>query len=65
MKLLPLMATSMAFSFTWNHVYMMYNDLLRDVKLGKFEKMDEMHHLSSGMKSVFTQKAFESLVEMR
>jgi len=65
MKLLPLMAVGVAFSFTFNHVYLMYNDLIVDVKQGKFEKMDEMHHLSSGMKSVFTQKALDGVIEMR
>lgn len=38
---------------------------MSELKEGKFELLDYCHHLSSGMKSVYTQQAFEGLLLMR
>jgi len=36
-----------------------------DIKKSKFDLMDIVHHLTSGMKSVFTQDCSESLLVIR
>lgn len=38
---------------------------MTEVKEGKFELLDYCHHLSSGMKSVYTQQVFDGLLLMR
>lgn len=35
------------------------------MKSGDYSLLDEIHHLSSGMKSVFTQVCFDGLVTIR
>jgi len=39
--------------------------MLAEVKEGNFELMDQFHHLSSGYKSLFTQRTMESLNVIR
>lgn len=54
MKLFPLMAISYAMVFTFAQVKKVFLDLKKDVEHGNFEKLDIMHHLTSGFKSLFT-----------
>ena len=46
-------------------VYKKYHALLDQVSKGNFDLMDEMHHLSSGMKSVWTQQCMDGLMVVR
>jgi len=39
--------------------------LLENVKKGSFEGVEEMHHLSSGFKSLFTQRTMDGLMLIR
>jgi len=55
MKLIPLLATSFGFAFSHRYVAGQYKQLLEDIKVEKFDILDELHHYTSGMKSVFTQ----------
>ena len=65
MKLVPLLAAGLAFEFVHSHVKDKYNQLLKDIKSQKFDLLDEMHHLTSGMKSVFTQTTNDGLYTIR
>lgn len=48
-----------------NFVLEMYQKLLRDVENKKFDLLDELHHLTSGMKSVLTQQTNDGLFVIR
>ena len=50
-----------------NHAYLLkrYNKLMKSLSEDNFEDLDIMHHLSSGMKSVYTQTAMNYLNEIR
>ena len=65
MKLVPLMAAGMCFSVAHSHVHTKYHQLLDDIKNDKFELLDELHHLTSGMKSLFTQTTNDGLYTIR
>lgn len=65
MKLLPLLALSYAMKMTFIDLWRMYKDLLADVKHDNFDKMEEMHHLSSGFKALYTQRAMDGLLLIR
>ena len=54
MKLIPLLATSFGFACSHKYVHGQYKQLLEDIKVDKFDLLDELHHFTSGMKSVFT-----------
>lgn len=49
----------------FGYMMKMYNKLREDVKKGDYTLMDEMHHLTSGMKSVYTQTCFDGLLQLR
>ena len=65
MKLVPLLAAGIAFELAHSHVKDKYDQLLRDISSQKFDLLDEMHHLTSGMKSVFTQTTNDGLYTIR
>lgn len=64
-KLFPLMAIGFAFVCSHNVVLQKYKRLLADVKKGKMDLLDELHHLSSGMKSIYTQTCMDGLMVVR
>ena len=55
MKLFPILATLLAHSITSRIIMKIYKDLCFEMEKGDFSKMDIVHHLTSGGKSVFTQ----------
>lgn len=65
MKLLPLLALSMAFKFNFFDLWKRYFQFLDEIKQGKFDQMEEMHHLSSGFKALYTQRTMDSLLLIR
>lgn len=65
MKIFPQMSLGFAFVLINEKVKEKYNQLLLDVKKGKFDLLDEMHHLSSGMKALYTQLCYEGLLVVR
>lgn len=65
MKLLPLLALYMAMRFTYFDTTAKYFEFLEDVKQSKFDKMEEIHHLTSGFKALFTQRTMDSLLIIR
>ena len=50
---------------TYRDLWTMYFELQDDVKQGNFDKMEEMHHLSSGFKALFTQRTMDALLQIR
>jgi Txe/YoeB family toxin of Txe-Axe toxin-antitoxin module len=48
------MSLGFAFMLINEKVKEKYDQLLKDVKKGKFDLLDELHHLTSGMKSTFS-----------
>jgi len=65
MKLVPLLAEGFAMNMAYEFANRKYQKLLQDIKSEKFELLDEMHHLTSGMKSVFTQATNDGLYIVR
>ena len=49
----------------FGYLITMYNQLKEDIKKEDYTLMDEMHHLTSGMKSVYTQTCFDGLLVLR
>ena len=43
----------------------MIDQTYKDAENGVFDLLDIMHHYTSGMKSVFTQQCFDSLIQIR
>jgi len=65
MKLVPLLATSIAFGVCHAFTIRKYNQLLVDIKSQKFELLDQMHHFTSGFKSVFSQFTMDGILSIR
>lgn len=65
MKLFPLVAQGYAFLMCHAHANQKYKQLMKDIKVGNFALMDELHHFTSGMKSTFTQQAMDGLMVAR
>ena len=61
-KLFPLLATCYMQSSTGMFIHREYEDMMKQVKDGKFDKLDIMHHLTSGYKSLHTQQALDGLI---
>jgi len=65
MKLVPLMGAAFSMAIAHDFVREQYHQLLKDIKNEKFELLDVLHHLTSGMKSVFTQTTNDGLYSIR
>jgi len=65
MKLTPLLACAIGFGISHSFVMDKYNQLMIDIKSEKFDLLDELHHLTSGMKSVYTQIAQDGIFQVR
>ena len=65
MKLFPLFGISIAFLFTHTIVLDRFVQMLQDVKRGDFSDMEIIHHLTSGMKTLFTQICYDGLQVVR
>ena len=59
MKLFPLLANVFAIMVGSQHMNLMYKQMMADIKQDKFDILELLHHYTSGMKSVFTQQAFD------
>lgn len=62
MKLFPIMSIMYAHCYSAAHVQGIYDQMMDDAANGKFDTLDLMHHYTSGMKSVFTQECYDSLI---
>lgn len=65
MKLFPLLAINYNMIFTFLEVKKLFTALIREAEQHNFEKLDIMHHLTSGFKSLFTQRGIEGLYTAR
>jgi hypothetical protein len=62
MRLFPFLATLFAQSITQDHIVQKYYQMTSEIKKQNFKNLDLMHHYTSGMKSVFTQEVYDSLL---
>jgi len=65
MKLLPLLALNYAMIFTNIEIKKLFLTLMKDAESQNFEKLDIMHHLTSGLKSLCTSRGIEGLYVAR
>ena len=65
MKLFPLAAAAIGFLMGHAELNIIYKQLLAEGRDGNFDKLEQCHHLTSGMKSVFTQYAMEGIMKAR
>lgn len=65
LKYLPLVAQGYAFLCAHKLVLQKYQQLLQDIGQQKFDGLDELHHFTSGMKSVYTQGCMDGLMQIR
>ena len=54
MKLFPILATLLAHTVTSKFIFNLYEELCVEIEKGDFGKMDIVHHLTSGGKSVYS-----------
>ena len=59
------MSIGYMFFFNWAKVRVLYNQLIKDIQLNKFSLLEEIHHLSSGMKSLYTSTCIAGLMTIR
>lgn len=64
-KLFPILATSMAHRFVGFQIRKLFKQMEEQVSQGNFGMLDLTHHLSSGMKSVFSQDTMDNLLIIR
>jgi len=60
-KLGPILADSYVMKVTGNTIYDLQTKMYEELKVGKFELLDILHHLTSGMKSIYTQMCYEAM----
>jgi len=60
-KLGPVLADSFVMIVTGNTIHDLQTKMYEELKVGKFELLDILHHLTSGMKSIYTQMAYEAI----
>ena len=65
MKHFPALATMFAHSFMTQHIREKYNLLLKGIETNDFALLEEVHHLTSGLKALHTQEAFDMMLEIR
>lgn len=65
MKLIPLLACSISFGISHAFVTAKYNQLMIDIKHEKFGLLDQLHHFTSGMKSVYSQTTLDGIFAVR
>ena len=65
MKLFPILAEFYAYSFGSEFLKKQYYLLQEEVKKDDFHRLYELHHFSSGMKSVYTQNTVENILVAR
>ena len=65
MKLFPILAMLFAHVFTTDIILKMYNQLVEDIANQDYSKMDLLHHLTAGGKSVCTQDCQNALYTIR
>jgi acyl-CoA oxidase len=59
------MGIGYAILFSACSIYKRLVSAQEDMKKGNFEALDQMHHLSSGMKSVYSQLCMDGLIIIR
>mmetsp|Transcript_22926 Transcript_22926/g.35311 ORF Transcript_22926/g.35311 Transcript_22926/m.35311 type:complete len:420 (-) Transcript_22926:426-1685(-) len=64
-KLFPLAAAGLAFLMAHAELNIVYMRLIKEGKEGNFEDLELCHHLTSGMKSVFTSFCMDGLHKAR
>lgn len=64
-KLFPMVAMMFAHSYASENVTQLHKRLLEDISKSKFDLLEVVHHYSSGMKSLFTDQCYYSLIAIR
>lgn len=65
MKLFPIMSIMYAHSYSAWQVQLLMDKMQEDAAKGEFGLLEILHHYTSGMKSVFTQECWDSLILIR
>ena len=52
-------------SFTSKYIYNEFDLMIEEIKNDNFDKMDLLHHLLSGYKSLGSQKTLDGLIQIR
>jgi alkylation response protein AidB-like acyl-CoA dehydrogenase len=64
-KLAPLIADALLMYMSARFVKEQYRTLLTELEQENFERLDSLHHLTSGFKSLFTQLAHDNILTAR
>lgn len=65
MKLFPLLAGCFLHAAGTDYISMMYDKLIDGIEKKDFQLLQFMHHLSAGMKSVYTQDCVDGILQAR
>ena len=60
-KFAPLLAYSFAFNAAAHHLFDQHRALLNELKESKYDRLDILHHLTSGYKAVFSRICYEGI----
>ena len=64
-KLFPILASAVAMQVVQDEVTCRYEQLMKDIKKQNFKGLDVLHHLTSGMKSVYSQETNDAQYVIR
>ena len=60
-KLGPILADSYVLAVVGVQIHKFRELMNEEVKVGKFKTLDFMHHMTSGLKSIYSQMVYESI----
>jgi acyl-CoA oxidase len=65
MKLFPLLSIAKVQYTIAKYVKARYNEMLEEIEKDNFDSLDELHHLTSGFKSLHSQQTYDGLLQVR
>lgn len=57
----PLLSKTYAMQITANYISMLHKESRNHVKEGNFKMLDQLHHYTSGLKSLYSQMAYDGI----
>ena len=65
MKLIPILVEALVNNSGCEYAAILFKKMLEEFKKNEFGLLDVMHHLSVGMKSVYTQSIVDGIIKSR
>lgn len=65
MKLFPLVSIAKVQYTCARYIKQQYSKMLEEIEKDNFDSLDELHHLTSGFKSLHSQQTYDGLLQVR